>query len=81
MTTFHFQTHVPSSGVITLPPLPNSFRNEDITVNIDVSPKSKREIALDEICGAGWTDDERSTEEIIREIYEARTVGRERETR
>jgi len=37
------------------------------------------EISLDEICGAGWVDDGRPTEEIIREIYEARTIGRERE--
>jgi len=77
MTTFHFQTHVPSSGVITLP-LPDSFRDENISVQVDVTPKPKRESFLDEICG-GWADDERTTEEIIREIYEARTIGRERE--
>ena len=64
--------------MITLP-LPDSFRGEDITVKVDVTAKPKREISLDEICGAGWTDDERTTEEIIREIYEARTIGRERE--
>ena len=75
MTTFHFQTHVPSSGVVTLS-LPDSFRGEDITVN--VNRNTKREISLDELCGA-WCDDERSTEEIIREIYESRTIGRERD--
>jgi hypothetical protein len=77
MTTFQFQTHVSESGVITLP-LPDSFRGENVTVKVDVSPEPKREISLDELCGA-WCDDERTTEEIIREIYEARTIGRERE--
>lgn len=37
----------------------------------------KKEISLSEICG-GWADDERTTEEIIKEIYESRTFGRER---
>jgi len=78
MTTLHFQTHVSDSGVITLP-LPDSFRGENVAVKVDVTAKPNREISLDEICGAGWVDDERSTEEIIREIYEARTMGRERE--
>ena len=77
MTTFQFQTHVSDSGVITLP-LPDSFCGENVTVKVDVSPKPKHEISLDELCGA-WCDDERTTEEIIREIYEARTIGRERE--
>ena len=81
MTTFHFQTHVPSSGVIALPPLPDSFRGEDITVKVDVNPNPKRESLLDEISGAGRTNDERSAEEIIREIYESRTSGREVEQR
>ena len=77
MTTFHFQTHVSESGVITLP-LPDSFRGEDITVKVDVRPKPKREISLDELCGA-WCDDERTTEEIISEIYESRTVSHRQE--
>ena len=78
MTTFHFQTHVSESGVMALPPLPETFYGENVTVNVDVSPKPKRKISLDELCGA-WCDEERTTEEIIREIYEARTIGRERE--
>ena len=78
MTIFQFQTHVSDNGMITLPPLPETFCGEDVTVKIDVSPKSKRKISFDELCGA-WCDDERTTEEIIREIYEARTIGRERE--
>ena len=36
LTTLHFQTHVSDSGVITLPPLPDSFRGEDIAVKINV---------------------------------------------
>ena len=79
MTVIHFQAHVSDSGVITLPPLPETFYGEDVTVKVDIGSKPKREISLDEICGAGWADDERTTEEIIREIYEARTMGRERE--
>jgi NAD dependent epimerase/dehydratase family enzyme len=71
MTTFHFQTHVSDSGVITLPPLPLDFYGEDVVVNIDMDDQPKRKSFLDEICG-GWEDDERATEEIIREIYESR---------
>ena len=78
MTTFHFQTHVSDSGVITLPPLPETFFGENVTVKVDVADMSNRNSRLDEICG-GWKDDERSTEEIIRDIYESRTIGRERE--
>jgi hypothetical protein len=78
MTTFHFQTHVSDSGVITLPLDAKEFYGETVSVNVDRSVKPKREVSLDEICG-GWRNDERSTEEIIREIYESRTIGRERE--
>jgi len=78
MTAIHFQAHVSDSGVVTLPPLPETFYGEDVTVKVDIGSKTKRESLLDEICG-GWADDKRSTEEIIREIYEARTIGRERE--
>ena len=31
MATFHFQTHVPSNGVLTLPPFPE-YRNRHIEV-------------------------------------------------
>jgi hypothetical protein len=43
-----------------------------------VEDMPNRNSRLDEICG-GWRDDERTTEEIIRDIYESRTIGRERE--
>ena len=77
MTTFHFQTQVSDSGVMALPPLPATFYGENVSVKVDVSDQPKRRSRLDEICG-GWMDDERSTEEIIRDIYESRTFGRER---
>jgi len=76
MTTFHFQTHVPSSGVITFPTLPADFYGEDVVVNVNVKPKSKR--SFEDLCDA-WCEDERSTEEIIRDIYDSRTIGRERD--
>jgi hypothetical protein len=59
---------------MTLPPLPETFYGENVTVKIDVNELPKRKSRLDEICD-GWKDDERSTEEIIRDIYEARTAG------
>ena len=37
MTTFHFQTHVSDSGVITLPLLPETFYGENVTVKVDVN--------------------------------------------
>ena len=78
MTTFQFQTHISESGVMTLPPLPEAFHGENVTVKVDVNAPPKRQSRLDEICG-GWKDDDRSTEKIIRDIYESRTIGRERE--
>ena len=42
MTTFHFQTHVPSSGVITIPLLPETFHGEDVTVRIDINAKNRK---------------------------------------
>ena len=79
MTTFHFQTHVSDGGVMTLPPLPETFYGEDVIVKIDKNPKQQCDSFLDIICG-GWNDDSRTTEEIIREIYESRTIGREIES-
>ena len=81
MTTFHFQTYVSDSGVMTLPPLPETFYGENVTVKVDVKEQAKkreRKRAFEELCDA-WCADERSTEEIIRDIYESRTTGRERE--
>ena len=40
--------------------------------------KQERKRAFEELCDA-WCADERSTEEIICDIYESRTIGRERE--
>ena len=76
MTTFHFQTHVSDNGMIALPLMPETFHGEDVTVRIDINAKQQCDSFLDIICG-GWNDDSRTTEEIIREIYESRTVGRE----
>jgi len=42
MTTFHFQTHVPSSGMVTIPLLPETFHGEDVTVKIDVNVKNRK---------------------------------------
>ena len=78
MPTFQFQAHVSESGVFAIPPLPADFHGENVTIKVDVNTQPKRQSRLDEICG-GWKDDDRSTEEIIRDIYESRTIGRERE--
>ena len=40
MTTFHFQTQVPSDGMITIPEipaLPEKFHGANVTVKVDVS--------------------------------------------
>ena len=79
MSTFHFQTHISDTGMITIPPLPPDLYGEDVVVKIDIGNKPKRKSFLDEICG-GWDEDERSTEAIIRDIYESRTIGQERRT-
>ena len=42
MAVFHFQTHVPSGGILTLPPLPETFHGEDVTVKIDVNVKKRK---------------------------------------
>ncbi|MDR0326941.1 MAG: hypothetical protein LBI05_01455 [Planctomycetaceae bacterium] len=78
MTTFHFQTHVSDCGAIIFPPLPENFHGENVVVNVDINDRPKGKSLLDEICG-GWADDERTTEEIISDIYESRTIGRERD--
>ena len=83
LSTIHFQAHVSDVGEITLPPLPEIFFGENIIVKIDKQEKEKqsaqeRKRAFDELCKA-WREDERSTEEILRDIYESRTGSRERE--
>ena len=78
MTTFHFQTHVSDSGVMTLPPLPETFYGENVTVKVDVNDQQKPKSSFEALCDA-WCADERSTEEIISDIYKSRTFGRERD--
>ena len=41
-------------------------------------PEPKPKYSFEELCDA-WCADERSTEEIIRDIYDSRTFGRERD--
>ena len=78
MTTFQFQTYVSDSGAITLPPLPAVFYGENVTVNVDMNDRQKPKSSFEAQCDA-WCADERSTDEIIRDIYESRTFGRERD--
>ena len=78
MTTFHFQTHVSDSGGITLPPQAENLYGKIVVVNVDLPSEQKSKRAFEELCDA-WCSDERSTEEIIRDIYESRTIGRERD--
>ena len=95
MTTFHFQTHVSDSGVITLPLQAENLYGKVVEVNVDLpseqkskrsfeeeakdlAKKQERKRAFEKLCDA-WCADERSTEEIIRDIYESRTIGRERD--
>jgi predicted HicB family RNase H-like nuclease len=47
MTTFHFQTHVSDSGVITLPLDAKDFYGEIVSVNVGIDAKSKREVTPD----------------------------------
>ena len=46
MTTFHFQTQVPSDGMITIPEipaLPEKFHGANVTVKVDVYVEPTRE--------------------------------------
>ena len=78
MTTFHFQTHVSDSGVITLPPDAIDLYGKNVVVNVDLPSKPKR--SLKELCGI-W-DNEEDREDIDRmvaAIHEGRLLGTERE--
>ena len=80
MTTFHFQTHVSDSGVITLPPDAMNFYGKNVVVNVDLPAKPKSERSLKELCGI-W-DNEEDREDIDRmvaAIREGRLLGTERE--
>ena len=79
MTTFNFQTHVSDCGVITLPPGAMNLYGKNVRINVDMEDISQRKNSFEELCDA-WCADERTTEEIIRDIYESRTIGRERES-
>ena len=78
MTTFHFQTHVSESGVITLPPDARNLYGKDVVVNVDLPSKPKPKRSLRELCGI-W-DNEEDREDIDRmvaAIHEGRLLGRE----
>jgi len=44
MTTFHFQTHVSESGVITLPPQAGKLYGKAVVVNVDQTFDDDRQI-------------------------------------
>jgi len=79
MTTFHFQTHVSDSGMITLPALPETLHGANVTVKIDQNVKPKRELRSDRICGAwGEKEDREDIDRIVAAIHEGRLLGTER---
>ena len=75
MTTFHFQTHVSESGVITLPPDAMNLYGKDVVVNVDLPsiPKPKR--SLKELAGiwgkeeSGDDDWPTPTDEQLEKMY------------
>ena len=80
MTTFHFQTHVSDSGVITLPPDVMDLYGKDVVVNVDLPSKPKPKRSIKELCGI-W-DNEEDREDVARmvaAIHEGRLLGTERE--
>ena len=79
IASFHFQAHVSDCGVIALPPDATNLYGKNVVVNVDIDENSKRNISFEELCDA-WCADERSAKEVIRDIYESRTIGRERES-
>ena len=79
MTIFQFQTHVSDSGVITLPPLPETFCGENVTVKIDVKGSSTRR-SFEELCGVwGNEEDREDVDKMVAAIHEGRLLGTERE--
>ena len=79
MTTFHFQTHVSESGVMTLPPLPETFYGENVTVNVNVkAPPHKR--SFEELCGVWGSEEDRDdVDRMVAAIHESRLLGTKRE--
>ena len=48
MTTFHFQTHVSDSGVITLPPQAENLYGKVVVVNVDLPSEQKPKRSFEE---------------------------------
>jgi len=79
MTTMHFQTHVSDGGMLALPPLPETFYGENVTVKVDVNDLPCRRSA-EELCGV-WGNEEDRTDvnRMVAAIHENCTIGREKE--
>jgi hypothetical protein len=74
-----FQTHVSDSGVITLPPLPETFYGENVTVKVDVKEQRHRR-SFEELCGVwGNEEDCEDVDRMVAAIHEGRLLGTERE--
>jgi hypothetical protein len=77
-TTFDYiETHVSDNGMVMLPPYVKSLYGHDVVMSIRLNCEQKPKRSFEELCDA-WCADPRSTEEIIRDIYDSRTNGRER---
>jgi hypothetical protein len=80
MTTFHFQTHVSDSGIITLPSHAENLYGQDVIVNVDLPLKQKKKRAFKEICGVWGKEEEREdVDRMVAAIHEGRLLGTERE--
>ena len=79
MTTFHFQTHVSDSGVMTLPPLPETFYGENVTVKVDVNDPPRRR-SFEELCGVwGNEEDREDVDRMVAAIHESRLLETKRQ--
>ena len=79
MTTFHFQTHVSDSGVIMLPPLPETFYGESVTVNVDTNDQPRKR-SFEELCGVWGNEEDRDdVDRMVAAIHESRLFGTKRE--
>ena len=79
MTTLHFQTHVTDVGEIALPPLPEIFFGERVTVKINVKDSPLRR-SFEELCGVwGNEEDQEDVDRMVAAIHEGRLLGTERE--
>ena len=81
MTTFHFQTHVSDSGVITLPPQAENLYGKIVVVNLDVPSEQKTKRSFEELCGVwGNEEDREDIDRMVEAIHESRLLGTERES-